>query len=134
MQDEVLSKLKEVPAFRERRNRNHFLTILALRHLKIVSGAVKSGDDITVKIEQLKLFGGVYGSYERLWRQTLEKNIDLRGADYDTKTEYEQEKQLDLGYIPGFEQAMKDLEKITIKELPISSVNENNADKLHSNI
>jgi len=109
MYEEIKNKLKDFPKFRERRFRVEYLTILSLRKLGFEK-KVKNGS--TLSLEELAEFAPTYVSYERIWRWVLRDFPDLRGKDYDTKEEVEQEKMLKMGYEPGYYQDMKKLSLI----------------------
>lgn len=48
-----------------------------------------------------------FSSLDRSWRQILQQRPELRGEDYDKKEVLSQEKQLELGYTPGFHSDVK---------------------------
>ena len=58
-------------------------------------------------------FGARYSSYDRIWRKVLRENKDLRGEDYGeedgTKEILEQEKMLEMGYSPNYQNDVKKL-------------------------
>lgn len=93
--DTIKAKLETDIDFRERRHRNKGLTEIMLQDYE-------KSDSMFIDKDFLYTFGPAYGTYERVWRKVLEENEDLRGFDYDDKTEYEQKKQIELGYEPGF--------------------------------
>ena len=98
--EEIKTKLEQVPRFRERKDRDYFLNIMTLRNLGLIDDKpIKADDVITIPVMKLRRYGVVYGSYERYWRQCLEQNPSLRGSDYNTKEELEQEKKMELGYV-----------------------------------
>jgi hypothetical protein len=87
----VEQKLKDHPFFRERKTRSKFLAILTLRDLEL--------EGKHLDMEELAKFAVKYASYERAWRQVLEKNEAMRGLDYlPDKDILEQEKIKELGY------------------------------------
>lgn len=90
----VEKKLQDFPAFRERKDRAKFLSILALRDLGLE--AKQKAEPLT--LEELADFSIKYGSYERAWRDCLQHNPSLQGSDYLSKDELVQEKLLELGY------------------------------------
>lgn len=48
-----------------------------------------------------------FTTMDRSWRQILQQRPELRGEDYDMKEVLSQEKQLELGYTPGFHSDIK---------------------------
>lgn len=121
--EEVKNALEAVTLFRERKYRSHYLMIMAMRSSGMLDKGQKvaSGDVISVTIGSITnpgafaKLGPEYGSYEREWRAVLKENAHLRGSDYGDGETLEQEKQLDLGYQPGHEQASRDVQR-QIKE------------------
>ena len=114
--EEVKQALEKVPQFRERSKRGHFIFIMSLRALGIIdSKPVSSGDTITIKIGDTKSGSPTnellttMSNYDRAWRDVLsdDGNKHLRGSDYDSKNILEQKKQIELGYIPTFEESSK---------------------------
>lgn len=56
------------------------------------------------QIEDIIVLGS---SLDRAWRKMLQENPELRGTDYDDKEMLEQDKQLELGYMPGHDADVK---------------------------
>lgn len=92
----VEKKLQDFPAFRERKDRAKFLSILALRDLGLE--AKQKTEPLT--LEELAEFSIKFSSYDRAWRDCLYHNKSLQGTDYLNKEELVQEKLLELGYEP----------------------------------
>ena len=109
--EQVKAALENVPQFRERKYRSHFLLIMALRDAELIpkDRKVASGDKVEIIVGTatnpgaFARLGPSYGSYERAWRQVTEKHKNLRGSDYDMKEELEAEKLEELGYTQGQE-------------------------------
>lgn len=90
-QKTVISYLQEKPAARERRNQHKAVSGLLRRKYK------ELGD---LPIQQLEniVFDAVTAN--RLWRDVLKKNPELRGTDYEKgKKQLEKRAQASLGYI-----------------------------------
>ena len=106
-------KLREFPAFRERKNRDVYLAKWTLRDIQeekdqrdslgnlkksTLLAKQKRGEVFTMN--ELGKFGLRFSSLDRTWRQTLAdpKNAGLRGKDYDEGEELENKKLRELGY------------------------------------
>lgn len=115
MEQEILEKLKQNKNFRERKQKDKFLTILALRKFGAMSHQFEKGDTVEIVVThrhengdiktQVKLdredFAKVVQlerSYDRAWRKVLEEREDLRGTDYQDKEKLENDKLVELGY------------------------------------
>lgn len=95
----IKDKLEADSDFRERRWRDKYLVDLILeKHGKY---------GMFVDINFLPDFAKDYTSYERIWRQVLAENEDLRGDDYGDKEVLEQKEMLKLGYESGYNQKLK---------------------------
>ena len=94
--EQIISKLKAEPKFRERRNKNIGIAELLIYkyHLKADAKLVED-----VICEAMKL--------DRYWRKATSENEDLRGEDYKTKDEVEQRYEMSIGYEAGFNQKLK---------------------------
>ena len=101
--------LKRQPLFRERKNKDMgIVNLLMNRHFKLAEA---------VRLEyltkgQLKEIVQEYASMDRAWRQALEHDPSLRGSDYGDKDRLEQEKELELGYVPGHDADLKKLKNL----------------------
>lgn len=114
MENEVKMALEQVPQFRERSKRGHFIFIMTMRKLGVIpkEQKVKSGDVISFIIgtpsagSVTNEFLSTADSYDRYWRKILEENESLRGSDYDTKGTYETAKKEELGYcVPSLKES-----------------------------
>ena len=87
LKDLVKSYLEEEPLFRERKNKDRGIV-----HLLI--------DRYGLNLTESRLIALVqdYASMDRMWRQILQQNPELRGSDFKDKEKLEQEKQAELGY------------------------------------
>lgn len=103
--DEIKGLLEKMPRARERSNKNRFLATLL--HRKYES---RLQTDSSVNIVENIIVAAA--SYDRVWRQVLQHEPNLRGSDYDKKQELEELKQLDLGYVPGHEADIKKLKNL----------------------
>ena len=104
MNEVILEHLKSYPAFRERKNKNRWLAGIVLK---------KYGVEITPKLrDQLADFAGDILNGDRYWRLHTNEYPDLRGTDWETKVAVEQEKQIELGYVPGYDSLVKKLNEI----------------------
>lgn len=90
MFEEIKKELEKSPKARERQNKNRFLAWFLYKKWHL--------DGRTPDIKMLELIFVDYASYDRAWRQVLEKNPHLRGKDYDEKEALMKDKQLELGY------------------------------------
>lgn len=110
MYEEVKKVLEDVPQFRERRFRGHFIFIMALRNAGVITGKVKSGDIVNIVVGNRTNPGAfakipsLCESYVREWRACMKDYPTLRGSDYNDKTILEQEKQITLGYEPRYKE------------------------------
>lgn len=102
MNDEILRGLKNWPEFRERRNKNKYIGEICLK---------KYGIELTPKLkDQLADLVTDIDNAGRYWRLHTSENPELQGSDYGTKSTIVEEKQLELGYVPGH---TVDLKKLT---------------------
>lgn len=90
--DEIKGCLERSARARERKNKNKFLAWFLEKKYMVSLG---------LNQDQLANLIVDAGSYDRAWRKILQENPELRGKDYDDKEVLEQEKQLELGYMPG---------------------------------
>ena len=107
MYELIKQKLEGYLDFRERKHRGKYLAILALRECKIE----EMGEMGDMSHEQLSNVCVAYGSLERMWRAVLADYKELRGSDYDEKTELEQKKMQSLGYEPTNKEVLKAIER-----------------------
>ncbi len=101
--------LKSEPKFRERKNKDRGVVNLLGRRYGSLGVLLKRGE---ISVDTLVAVIQDAYSMDRAWRQALEHNPDLRGTDYDDKVRLEQEKQLELGYAPGYEADKKKLKTL----------------------
>lgn len=101
MKNEIISYLKEDPRFRERANKNKGIANLLAEkyHLEIPKD---KRDDFIADVL----------SADRLWRLALSEDETLRGGDYGDGENLAQKKQIELGYMPGFEESIKKLNNL----------------------
>lgn len=96
---EVLKYLTEEPRFRERKNKDRgIINLLTQKRYRKIGDLLADG---TLSKEMLTEFVKDYATVDRLWRQSLEENPKLRGADYNEKVFLEQKRQMSLGYMHG---------------------------------
>jgi hypothetical protein len=101
--------LKSEPRFRERKEKDRGMVYLLGRRYGTLGMLLKRGEisyDTMIAVIQ-----DAY-SMDRAWRQALQHNPELRGTDYEDKTILEAEKQLELGYTPGYHADIKKLKKL----------------------
>lgn len=101
--------LKDDVRFRERHNKDRGIVNLLMRRYKHLDEIVRVG---AITKDQLTEIVQDYASMDRAWRQALEHNPDLRGQDYDDKVMLEQQKQVKLGYMPGYHQDQQKLKNL----------------------
>lgn len=94
--DIILETLESNPAFRERSRKDNGLVILLARKHALTIGVALTANLFTR--DDLIAFVQDYATYDRAWRQALERNPALRGSDYDSKDELEAKKMEELGY------------------------------------
>ena len=87
--------LENEPKFRERKNKDRGMVNLLAKRYNALGNAIKDG---LIGKETVIAIIQDYASMDRAWRQALEKNPRLRGADYDQKEELENKKMEELGY------------------------------------
>lgn len=90
--------LETEPRARERKEKDRALVNLLLRRYPELG---------TVKKDTLIDMVKDYNSMDRCWRLVLNERPELRGTDYEDKAMLEQEKQLELGYTPGYDDDIK---------------------------
>lgn len=94
--DIILDTLRNNPAFRERSRKDNGIVILLTRkHVHSIGVAMTTH---TFTRDDLIAFVQDYATYDRAWRQALEKYPELRGSDYQNKDELEAKKMEELGY------------------------------------
>lgn len=99
LKDEVVKYLKEQPLFRERKNKDRGLVNLLTKRYSALGDVLREG---RMSKEELVQFVRDYATADREWRQALEEDPRLRGADYGDKERLTQKKMLGLGYTPGY--------------------------------
>lgn len=85
----VQDYLEADPRFRLRSNKNKGIVNILQKKYPILQNIER---DFLVEVVK------DYASMDRAWRQILEKNKSLRGADYGDKEELEDKKLAELGY------------------------------------
>lgn len=98
MKDLVKNYLKEEPRARERLHKDRALVNLLIKRFPAMKWIEKG---------TLIRFVKDYSSMDRAWRQILEEHEELRGVDYNQKEIVSQKKQLELGYLPGYDNDIK---------------------------
>lgn len=98
--EEIKSKLERHPLARERSHKNRFIATMLFKKYDM---RMQTGMDVAL----VEGIGVDFSSYDRAWRQVLQHEASLRGKDYDDKKTLEQERELELGYQPGFFQDIK---------------------------
>ena len=89
---------------RERKNKNRFVANCLWQKWNL--------DSRSLNIELLVSLIMDARSYERMWQMVLKDHVHLRGNDYDDKKKIVQNKQIELGYEPGFHENVKKLETL----------------------
>lgn len=89
--DFIKSQLEKYENARERKNKNRFIAWLLCKKYPTSTGMAQN------EVENMITDSW---SYDRAWRQVLQHEPQLRGADYSEKDIVEQEKELELGYQP----------------------------------
>lgn len=97
--------LTEVPVYRERKNKNGFIAMLIQKEHNAWRG---------ISTDELERIVVEVSTIDRIWRQVLQENPELRGSDYKDKNVLEQEKILELGYQPGVKRVMEKIENKSI--------------------
>lgn len=92
----VKEKLTKVSAFREREQRDPFLSVLALRKI----GIQATMNQLTYELSLLQMadYAVKFGSYARMWRAVMEDCPELHGKDYMSKEQEEALVKNQLGY------------------------------------
>ena len=103
---ELIDYLKENEIGRERSNKNKVIAKLAWEKYHSIEDTEDGGYEILPKNHMADMVGEIL-SLDRKWRKILEENEDLRGTDYKEKDILEQNKMLELGYEPGYNQKLK---------------------------
>lgn len=88
MNEAVLQYLKDDPRFRERVNKNKGIANLLMKKYALLLIPKDRRDDIISDVLNA----------DRYWRMHTADNEELRGKDYNTKDEVEQQKVKQLGY------------------------------------
>ncbi len=99
--EQMKKALEENKGGRERKKRGRFIAWLIDKKyrtelpLDLLEDMLRDGENMS-----------------REWRKVLEDEPSLRGGDYNTKRLVEERKQIELGYIPGFEESIKLFNKL----------------------
>jgi len=104
----VLKYLEREPNFRQRKNKNKGIAILLNDIHPVINTPIKIPFETMVDIVK------DCATIDRAWRKILEDRKDLRGSDYEDKKVLEQEKMLDLGYLPGHNKDLKTIKNLTL--------------------
>lgn len=85
--------LTSEPRFRERRAKDRGIVNLLMEKYPKLQ-----------EIDKQLLIDAVqdYNSMDRYWRLLTSEHVELRGEDYGDKKVYEQKKEMELGYEPGY--------------------------------
>lgn len=101
---EIINILKDRPETRERKNKNKFVARMLQKKYPI--------ELETISLQRMEDIVRDANSIDRAWRKALQDNPSLRGQDYEEKEVLEQEKMVELGYTPGFDQDVKKLRTV----------------------
>ena len=88
--EEIKTHLEKYPTARERSNKNKFIGWLLDKTYHLTTAGISKGALPNIVTD--------VSSYDRAWRQVLEREPHLRGSDYGQKDELETKKQEELGY------------------------------------
>jgi len=94
MYDQIKKYIEKNVSARERRNKNKFIAWFLFNKYKLQDNKL---DQDT--LEELIVMAS---DCDRYWRKVLQECPDLRGKDYMDKVVIAQEKQIELGYEPGY--------------------------------
>lgn len=97
MRNELQCYLEEKPVARERRFKDRGIVFFLLRRLNH-----EPLETQTLTTDELIDLVKDFNSADRYWRMLLAEYPHLRGTDYNDKHEYEQRKELSLGYEAGY--------------------------------
>jgi hypothetical protein len=97
----LINLLEAKESTRERKNKN-----------KVIAYVLSKEFQIDLPLDKLESVVKRVNTLDREWRKLLQDNPELRGKDYADKKILEQEKELELGYIPGHEQDVKKLKQV----------------------
>lgn len=97
--DDIKKHLESSPRARERSNKNAFIGWLMDKEYHLTLGGLGKGGLANLVKDVL--------AHDRAWRQVLQHEEGLRGKDYDQKEIVEQEAELELGYMSGYNQDIK---------------------------
>jgi hypothetical protein len=115
MYEEVKNKLINFPEFRERKFRNKFLVVLAMRKTGFKQDAKMTDGYINYELkchDDFADFAIRFDSYRHTWGEVTRKEKELRGTDWEDGEILSQQKQLELGYMPSYESDIKKLENL----------------------
>ena len=96
--EEVKTLLENEPKGRERKHKNKAIAYLIRKKYKQM---FPIDNDLVADIL------AEASSLDRYWRQVLQENEHLRGSDYGDSEVLQEEKQLELGYEPGYKKDIK---------------------------
>lgn len=96
--EELKRYLEEEPRARERSQKDRGIVNVLLKRYPDLASLDKT---------MLTEFVREHNNMDRSWRKILEENPSLRGSDYNEKTKLEQQKQIELGYEPGYNQDLQ---------------------------
>jgi len=100
LKERIFDLLSEKPEARERKNRHRVLRYFVR---KDIAGAKDLTDDT---IDAIVTLGN---SVDRLTRMLQLEDETMRGTDWEDREQLSQQKQIDLGYVPGIERDIKKL-------------------------
>jgi len=109
IQEEMVYYLENNPKFRERKYRGHLLCNLALRATGL-GNKYSRGEKLT--IQEMCDFAVKFDSYRHAWGDVTREVKELRGTDYNEGERLAQEKQMELGYSPGYNKDVTTLKKL----------------------
>jgi len=99
--EKLKSYLETEPRARERSNKNRAIGNLISKQYGLEIDKNKMADMV-----------GEILSADRAWRLILQNEPSLRGQDYNQKQILEENKMLELGYVPNFQQYNKKLKTL----------------------
>lgn len=107
--EEMVHYLENNPKFRERKYRGTLLCNLALKATGLGT-KYSQGEKLTT--QEMCDFAIKFDSYRHAWGDVTREVKELRGADYDEGERLAQEKQIEMGYSPGYYQNVKQLKRL----------------------
>src|SRR4051812_20357002 len=109
IKESVEDYLENELRFRERKNKDKGVVILLARRYQVLAQLLKREE---IGMETVTAIIQDAYSMDRAWRQALQHDPNLRGSDYEEKEALEAEKQIALGYLPGFEADVRKLQTL----------------------